>query len=164
METSDGRLQGKLAVVTGATRGIGRAIARELVAAGARVVGTGTRADGALPPVCEAFLAVDFSGNVQRGIGAFCTRGRTRLWPFSSFGNAAMQTMVPRFGLATKPHPRGHHGHATGFHCTRFGSVCGTLFKAGLAPRPSSAHGVHSLPWSSNGHLRPEAREPTAEP
>ena len=37
-------LRGKSAVVTGSTRGIGRAIAEELAKAGAKIVITGTRA------------------------------------------------------------------------------------------------------------------------
>src|SRR5919204_6370810 len=40
-------LEGKLAVVTGASRGIGRAIAEELAKHGAKVVGTSTSTDGA---------------------------------------------------------------------------------------------------------------------
>lgn len=53
-------LAGKLAVVTGATRGIGAAIADRLVSAGARVLATGSRPDGAPPAGCE-YWAVDFT-------------------------------------------------------------------------------------------------------
>ena len=40
-------LTGQIALVTGASRGIGQAIADELVKCGARVIGTATSADGA---------------------------------------------------------------------------------------------------------------------
>lgn len=45
-------LCGRLAVVTGATRGIGHAIAQRLLAAGARVIGTGRAPVGPVPDGC----------------------------------------------------------------------------------------------------------------
>lgn len=57
-------LQGEVALVTGATRGIGAAIARALGAAGARVVGTATSSAGA-----EAISAALAAAGIQgRGI------------------------------------------------------------------------------------------------
>lgn len=53
-------LAGKSALVTGGTRGIGRAIAERLRDDGARVVVTGTRPDGAAPTGCE-YVTVDFT-------------------------------------------------------------------------------------------------------
>lgn len=53
-------LSGRLAVVTGATRGIGRAVALRLLADGARVLATGRSPDGAGPEGCD-YAAVDFA-------------------------------------------------------------------------------------------------------
>lgn len=54
MAESERELSGKLALVTGATRGIGRAIALELGRMGASVAGTATSAEGAA--TIDAFL------------------------------------------------------------------------------------------------------------
>ncbi|MDP6175788.1 MAG: SDR family oxidoreductase [Rhodospirillales bacterium] len=53
-------LNDKTALVSGATRGIGRAIAERLLADGAKVIGTGTSADGQVPDGCTC-RAVDFA-------------------------------------------------------------------------------------------------------
>lgn len=53
-------LEGKLAVVTGGTRGLGHAIALRLRAGGASVLVTGRMAEGKAPPQCD-YAAVDFT-------------------------------------------------------------------------------------------------------
>ncbi len=53
-------LQGRLALVTGGTRGMGAAIADRLISEGASVIVTGTHANG-LPPPGARYVPVDFS-------------------------------------------------------------------------------------------------------
>src|SRR5439155_18101188 len=56
---TDARMNGKVAVVTGASRGIGRATAIELAKAGARVVGAARGAEG--PEGIEDYVRCDVS-------------------------------------------------------------------------------------------------------
>ena len=55
-------LTGQIALVTGASRGIGQAIADALMQAGAKVIGTATTADGA------AAIDARLRGNGGRGV------------------------------------------------------------------------------------------------
>jgi len=58
-------MQGKTALVTGGTRGIGRAIADRLLRSGAQVVVTGTRAGFKPASSAERYLPVDFTDQAQ---------------------------------------------------------------------------------------------------
>jgi 3-oxoacyl-[acyl-carrier protein] reductase len=70
-------LEGKVAVVTGASRGLGHAIAQELAKQGAKVVGTATSADGAakVPGIGKVLNVRDaaqtdaFIDQVQKEVG-----------------------------------------------------------------------------------------------
>lgn len=65
MNAETGNLSGQVALVTGASRGIGRAIAQELSRRGARVVGTATSESGAL--AISEYLAANVS-NPGKGV------------------------------------------------------------------------------------------------
>jgi 3-oxoacyl-[acyl-carrier protein] reductase len=70
-----GPLSGRKALVTGGTRGIGRAIAERLRDAGAEVLVTGTRPGGKAPRDC-AYAAADFSDAAEAEDFAAWTAGQ----------------------------------------------------------------------------------------
>ena len=86
---ADGILGGQTALVTGATRGIGRAIALALARDGATVVGTATTEEGAAK--IAAFLAE--AGNGGTGIALDVTDGAAV--------EAALGAVEARFGAVT---------------------------------------------------------------
>jgi 3-oxoacyl-[acyl-carrier protein] reductase len=83
---TQGTLAGQVALVTGATRGIGRAIATTLAAAGATVIGTATTAAGAAS--IGEYLAA--AGNGGTGIALDVTDGAAV--------DAALADIETRFG------------------------------------------------------------------
>jgi 3-oxoacyl-[acyl-carrier protein] reductase len=86
---ADDKASAQVALVTGATRGIGRAIALALAAAGATVIGTATTAEGA--SMISAYLAE--AGNAGTGISLDVTDGAAV--------DVALSAIEQRFGAVT---------------------------------------------------------------
>lgn len=83
-----------IAIVTGCSRGIGRAIAERLVADGFHVLGTATRPDAAgdMPPGID-FVPVDFS--VASDLEGFCARIRGLPRLDACINNAGINRIKP---------------------------------------------------------------------
>ena len=95
-------LSGKIAVVTGASRGLGKAIALDFAEAGARVACVATRAENAAGTVDAARAA----GGEARGFGCRVERGAevTRLFDEIASQLGAVEILVNNAGIS-KPQP-----------------------------------------------------------
>ena len=85
-------MEGKTVLVTGASRGIGRAIALAFRAEGARVVGTRTSGDGAGDNACHEYLVADFADMEQMRACAAAVRA---LAPDVLVNNAGINKIAP---------------------------------------------------------------------
>lgn len=85
-------MEGKTVLVTGASRGIGRAIALAFRAEGARVVGTRTSGDGAGDDACHEYLVADFADMEQTRACAAAVRA---LAPDVLVNNAGINKIAP---------------------------------------------------------------------
>lgn len=85
-------------VVTGASRGIGRAIAAAFTAEGARVIGTRTRA-GSPDDVCADWIQSDFAEMAELEACAAAVRA---LEPHVLINNAGINKIAPFVGIAAE--------------------------------------------------------------
>jgi 3-oxoacyl-[acyl-carrier protein] reductase len=154
----DEPLSGRLALVTGATRGLGRAIAERLRDDGARVIGTGTKPDGRVPDGCE-LMAVDFTD--RPATEAFADKIRERE-PLILVNNAGIGIERGIEELTTEELLRVHAINlvAPVILCRavvpgmrkvgwgrilNIGSIYGTISREGRIPYSSSKFGIDGL-------------------
>ena len=86
------RFSGRTAFVTGASRGIGRAIALALGTEGARVIGTRTGAHGTTDDACHEWVEVDFTNEGQLET---CVERVVAIGPDVLVNNAGINRIAP---------------------------------------------------------------------
>ena len=151
-------LEGRLAVVTGGTRGIGRAVAERLRDDGAGVLVTGTKPEGPVPGGCE-YRVVDFGDEASTESFAGLLRGRR---PQILVNNAGVTNPEPFGDVEAREFLRVHRINLVaplvlsravlpGMRAARWGrivnvgSMWGVVSKAGRATYSSSKFGLAGM-------------------
>ncbi|KPF61022.1 short-chain dehydrogenase [beta proteobacterium AAP51] len=147
------RLQGKVALVTGSTQGIGKAVARLFVAEGARVIvnGLAADADGAalveeLGPENALFIAADIAD--EAAVRAMAAQGAERFGPITVLvNNAGMNVFAEPLEMTSAQWQRCFAVDLEGaLHCSR--AVLPGMLAAGGGSivNIASVHGHRIIP------------------
>jgi NAD(P)-dependent dehydrogenase (short-subunit alcohol dehydrogenase family) len=148
------RLQGKVALVTGSTQGIGKAIARLFVAEGAKVILNGLAADEALGAVLvqelgddsAMFVATDIAD--EAAVRAMAARGAERFGTINVLiNNAGMDVFAEPLAMTTAQWQRCFAVDLDGaMHCSR--AVLPGMLESGGGSivNVASVHGHRIIP------------------
>jgi 3-oxoacyl-[acyl-carrier protein] reductase len=162
---ADRRLAGQVAVVTGASRGIGRAIADVFGAAGARVAGCARRASGDVV-ACDVSKPADvarFADEVLRGYGppdvvvnnaGIVARGRLDEMPIETWYAVLEANLVGAY-LVTRAFLPAMRGRRRG-RIVNIASISGRQGTPGLTAYCAAKHGVVGLTRALAEEVRPD--------